>query len=420
MIARRPPAPVLLVAALLAAAHAQPTLDEGDEIETVSGKRLPELGPVTPRTLPQGRWTDAAEPAAERSVDLVGARLLDVPADYVRRTREGLGLVFHRRYRQARAHFRQLDADVPGTGISGTVDALVWQALMLENFDFRYDKQYNVANTAAIRELEQALKDPAHQAWEHFQLAGLKGVEAIHMVRHGTYMGALNRAFEAMDHVQNARTVSPNYTDLGLAEGMYNYWRTIVTMSSKLLPSFGDNRALGLAQLAEVEQHGIFLQEPATLALAFSWIEERKYDEAIAACERNRASYPDNVINNLLLGSAYTYKRRYGEATEVYEHIIKTAPDNNRVYYFLGITQVRQGKVPEGIKTFERYLASDHLEGWQKSNAHFRLGQARYRQKDYAGAEREYRAAIKVDGHRASKRALDRMLTLRKEGKLSW
>lgn len=404
---------------LLGVAHAQPTIDDGDEIETVSGKRLPELGPVSPRALPQGRWTDAA-PGASQSLDLIGARMLDVPPEYVRRTREGLGLVFHRRYRQARAHFRQLDEEIPGTGISGTVDALVWQALMLENFDFRYDKQYSVANTAAIRGLEQALKDPAHQAWEHFQLAGLKGVEAIHMVRHGTYLGALNRAFEAMDHVQNARTASPDYTDLGLAEGMYNYWRTVVTMSSKLLPSFGDNRALGLSQLAEVEKNGIFLQEPATLALTFSWIEERKHDEAIAAGERNRAKYPDNVINNLLLGSSYTYRRRYDEAVKVFEHVIQTAPENNRVYYHLGVTQVRQGKVDDGIKSFERYLASDHLEGWQRSNTHFRLGQALYRQRDYAGAEREYRAAIKVDGHRASKRALDRMHTLRKEGKLSW
>lgn len=414
MIGRR----VLALAWVLApTAHAQPLFDEGDEIETISGKQLPELVPSDRPDLPAGRWTDASGTA---TLDEVGAKVLDLPPEYVRRTRDGLGQVFHRRYREARAHFRQLDADFPGTGISGTVDALTWQALMLENFDFRYDKQYAVSNAAAIDGLVAALKDPRHQAWEHFQLAGLKGIEAIHMVRHGIYLPALNRAFEAMDHVQASRAAAPSYTDLGLADGMYNYWRTVVTMSSKLLPSYGDQRALGLEQLRQVEQNGVFLREPATLALAFSWLEERKFAEALSACERNRKKYPDNVINNLLAGSSYTFLGRYDEALAVYDHIRRTAPENNRVYYFLGLTQVRKGQVKEGIASYERYLQSDYLDGWQRSSTHFRLGQARYRLKDYAGAERDYRAAIKVDGNKAAKRALDRMIELRKEGRITW
>jgi len=398
-------------------AAAQPIFEESDDIETISGKTLPEMAPVGPRGLPTGRWTD---PAIAGSVDDAGAAMLDLSPEYVRRTREGLALVFHRKYREARQHFRQLDADIPGTGISGTVDALTWQALMLENFDFRYDKQYGVANAAAIKGLETALKDPRHQAWEHLQLAGLKGIEAIHMVRHGVYVSALNRAFEAMDHVQSARAASPGYSDLGLADGMYNYWRTVVTLSSKLLPSFGDQRALGIAQLQEVEKSGIFLREPATLALAFSYLEERKYSEALAACERNRKIYPDNVINNLLAGSSYTFLGRHDEAIAVYQHILRTAPENNRVYYFLGLTQIRKGLVADGIASFERYLKSDHLEDWQRAATHFRLGQAHYRAKDYAAAEREYRSSHKIDGNKSAKRALDRMIELRREGRIAW
>lgn len=407
-----------LVASLLAIpSMAAPPDDEEDAIESLSGKPLPELD--TSR-LPEGRWTQDNAQEPPESAAQAGARMLGVSPDYVRRTRAGLELVFQRDYKAARQHFRKLDADEPGTGISGTVDALVWQALMLENFDFRYDRQYNVSNKAAIDGLEQALKDPAHQAWEHFQLAGLKGVEAIHMVRQGSYVSALNRAFEAMDHVQSSRAASPSYTDLGLADGMYNYWRTVVTLSSKMLPSFGDHRALGLRQLQEVEKTGIFLREPATLALAFSWIEERKFAKAAAACERNRARFPDNVINNLLLGSSYTFLRRYDEALKVYEGIIETSPDNNRVYYFMGLTKSRMGKTDEGIAHLERYLASDHLEDWQRAYAHYRLGQAYYRLKEYGRAEGAYRQAIKIDSHRPAKRSLDRMKTMRKEGRISW
>lgn len=399
---------------------ADPDPDPGDDLESVAGKRLPEIDSSVSKSAPRLTRSPAIGEIDEAALDKVGAEVLGLPLDYVQRTRRGLELVFHRKYREARRHFRELDADHPGTGISGTVDALVWQALMLENFDFRYDKQYVVANKEAVKGLELALKDPAHQAWEHFQLAGLKGIEAIHMVRQGTYMGALNRAFEAMDHIQSARKESPDYTDLGLADGMYNYWRTVVTMSSKMLPSFGDQRAVGLEQLHAVEREGIFLRQPATLALAFSWLEERKFKKAAEACERNRSVYPDNVINNLLTGQSYTFMRRYDDAIAIYEHIRKTAPDNRRVYYFYGLALVRKGDTQQGVEMFEEYLSSEHLEDWQISATSYRLGQAKYRLRDFSGAYASYRAAVKANGNKSAKRAMSRMEDQRREGRISF
>lgn len=384
---------------------------EDMDIEGVAGKRLPEIDGV------QGA---AASKQAEDALVKRGAKALGLPEDYVRRTRVGFAKVFERDYKGARQHFVKLDQDHPGTGISGSVDALVWQALMLENFDFRYDRQYEVANKKALDDLKVALQSPEHQGWEHFQMAGLMGVEAIHMVRHGTYLPALNRAFEAMDHVQSAREAAPDFTDLDIADGMYNYWRTVVTMSTKFLPDFGDNRALGIRQIQNVQDNGIFLSDPATLALAFTWLEERKYDQAVGACRRNEARYPNNVINNLLLGQALLYQRHYDDSIAVFKKIQAVAPENNRVHYYLGLATLRKGQPKEAIQHLERYLASDHLEGWQKASGHYRLGQAHYRLKAYKSAEYHYKLAVKETGHKASKQAIDRMQDLRKQGRISY
>jgi tetratricopeptide (TPR) repeat protein len=392
-------------------AFAQEPPDDA-QLETVSGQKLPQLRTDTPAIV--------SREAADLQAVLQGSRVLGLPSEYIVRVKEGFGLVFGRQYPAARTHFAKLEKDYPGTGIATSVEAMIWQALMLENFDFRYDKQYEAANMAALATLQVALRDPKHQAWEHFQMAGLIGVEAIHMVRHGSYLPALSRAFEAMDHAQKAREAAPDFVDLDLADGMYNYWRTVVTLSSKMLPDFGDQRALGIQQMQNAQRSAFFLGDPATLALAFSWLEERDYHKAYLACAANRTIYPDNVINNLLTGQSLVYLRRYDEAIAVYRKIISDAPDNNRVYYHLGVAYGRKGDHRSAIQNLERYLASDHLEGWQRSTGHYRLGQSHYSLKAYKSADYHYRLAVKVDGLKAAKVALERMEQAKKEGKIQY
>ena len=395
---------------------------EDMDIEGVAGKKLPDISGSN-RT-PDTRWTvDDMADIDKRpypNIVYVGARALDLEPEYIGRTRDGFAMVFNRDYKGARKHFVTLDQDFPGTGISGSVDALIWQALMLENFDFRYDKQYQVSNDKALRDLRQALKEPGHEGWEHFQVAGLEGVQAIHMVRQGSYLPALNLAFDAMDHIQAAREAAPDFTDLKLADGMYNYWRTVVTMSSKMLPDFGDRRAEGIAQMEEVQDGGIFMSEAATLALAFSWLEERQYKKALTACARNRRAYPDNVINNLLVGQTYIYTRRFDSAISVFNEIREDSPENNRVYYYLGLAHLRKGAPQVALRHFERYLASDHLEGWQKASGHYRLGQSHYKLKAYGSAEYHYKLSVKETGYKPAKRALDRMKQRRRDGKIDF
>jgi predicted Zn-dependent protease len=223
-----------------------------------------------------------------------------------------------------------------------------------------------------------------------------------------------------MDHAQKAREASPDFLDLDLADGMYNYWRTVVTMSSKMLPDFGDQRALGLAQLERVSQSGVFLADPANLALAFSWLEERDYKKAANACAAGRRKYPDNVINNLLSGQTYIQLRKYDEAIAIFNDIIEDAPDNNRVYYFMGLAYLRKDEAATAVQHLERYLASDVLEDWQQGTGHYRLGQAYYRLKSYAKAESHYTLAFKANGLKPAKAALDRMRDLKKAGKISY
>jgi tetratricopeptide (TPR) repeat protein len=227
-------------------------------------------------------------------------------------------------------------------------------------------------------------------------------------------------AFEAMDHIEQTRKMAPGFTDLKLADGMYNYWRTVVTKSAPVLPDFGDHRQEGIAQMQEVEKTGVFLAPPATLSLAFTWAEEADHHAALVACLRNYREYPDNVINNLVLGSVHIANKKYDSALKVFDEILVDDPKNKRARYWRGLTLQQSGKLVEAEADYKAYLAFDYMEPYQRSQAHYRLGQVYYRQKKYAEAEAELQTSIKLDGNKGAKAQLDKMKAARKEGKITW
>jgi tetratricopeptide (TPR) repeat protein len=343
--------------------------------------------PTTPKS-PYGEFKMDADASIEevttrpyRNTAYLGGDVLNLDPQYVHEVQEGLEKLYRREYTGARNHFEAVDKAFPGTGVAAVNDVLVWQALMLENFDFSYDKRYWTSSARARKELDVAVKADGGQGWVRLLYCGVSGIEAIHTMRQSQYTKALNLAFEAMGHLQKARESSPAFPDLMLADGMYNYWRTVVTMSSKVLPDFGDHRAEGIEQMQSVESAAIFLGSPTTLALAFTWLEEGDMKRAMSACQRNRKSYPHNIVNNLVTGTTYVAMKQPAKALAVFDAILKTDNDNKRVRYWRGVALFKMDKFSEAEAELRTYLSFDYMEKYQRAAANYRLGMTLQRQK---------------------------------------
>ena len=141
---------------------------------------------------------------------------------------------------------------------------------------------------------------------------------------------------------------------------------------------------------------------------------------ASMACSRNRSKYPDNIVNNLTCGMIYTTDRRYADAHAVYDRILAVDANNSRVHYWRGLTYLKQNQLDPAKAAFTTYLASGHLEPYQRSYAHLRLGQVQARQRHYALAVQSYQAAVKVDGNKQAKAAIAKLEERKKEGKITW
>lgn len=403
-------------------AHAEP---EDDDAEKMVGGTLPPLSGA-PRS-PVKEFDDEHKPTLDElkarplpNEAYVGAQMLDLDPEFVNAVQVGLDQMYQRDYNGARDTFEAMEETFPNTAVGAVIDMLVWQALMLENFDYKYDKQYWTSSKAARGALDKAMAEPGNESWEHLLMAAVLGVESIHTMRKTQYLSALNLAFQAMDHIEKSRKANPDFIDLQLADGMYNYWRSVVTLSTNALPDFGDERVKGIEQMQQVERAGVFLAPMATLSLAFSWMEENDYKQAAQALARNERRYPDNIVNNMVTGTNFIYMKRYPEALERFAKIEKTDPKNMRVHYWKGVALLRSKKHDEAMSSFKTYLGYEHLEDYQKSWTLYRIGQVLRSKQQWGEAYESFKQASQVDGHKAAKAAMDRLKKRKKDGKIDF
>lgn len=378
--------------------------------EAAERRYVPAVGPRSPIAT-QADLSATADDGRYPARVYEGARQLGLSLEFVHYCREGLDLLFQRRYRDTRTWFTELQQEFPGTAVQPIAEVLVYQSMMLENFDFQYDAQYKDASKRAKAELTASAAVPGNDGWEQFMLAGMVGLEAIYAARQGRYLAALPLAFEAMQHVEGTRAAAPTFVDIQLADGLYNYWRSVIATWSSVIPDIGDRREEGIRQIQAVEAGGIFLATPATLAMVFSWLEEKRYDDALASCLKNRKKYPNNLINEQMTGFTYLYLKRYEEALAAFEHVRKIDSSNKRVGYYRGVSLYRLNRFDEARVELETFVAGDIDDNERRAMGHFRLGQVYEGLARFDDAALQYRAAVKLGDIKDARVALDKLVS---------
>jgi tetratricopeptide (TPR) repeat protein len=323
----------------------------------------------------------------------------------------GVELIYQRNYKGARDRFAALEQRWPGTGVAAGAQVLVWQALMLENFDFRYDRQYRTSLEVARGQLEQQLQRPGNQAWENFLLGGLFGVDSIHSMRKEDFLVALQRGYDAVRFIAESRRLAPAFADPALGEALFQYWSAVISHQSKALPDLPDRRAEAVQQMRRIEGQGIFLSAPATMALTWTWLEEERWDLALETALRNHRAWPDNIILALVLGRVHANAGRLSDAEQIYLSVTRKAPENQRVHYYLGRLYLRWKKNPEALASLDHYLAFPDLDRRAQAEGHFQRGRALERLSRPAEAMQSYQEAWKLGRVEGARRRLEKLQT---------
>ena len=327
---------------------------------------------------------------------------------------QALSMIYARDYRGARQAFSDLHRSHPELAIGNVGRMLIFQCLMLENFDYRFERQYESHAALAMRDIEAAQQVPGNEAWEHFLKGGVLGIQAIHEMRKGDFVSSLRKGLEALGSLRALEATAPDFVDPDLGYGLFFYWRTVIGKQSPLIPDGEDRRAQGIALIEKVERQGAFVAPGATLALAYIYSEQGKSRKASSYSRRLKVRYPNNVINGLLHTRLLMRMRRYSKALQSIDHVLSVDTDNHRVHYYRATVHLRQNELDKALSAINVFLEMPLEEDARAFGSH-RKADIYFRQGNYTQARKFYKEAVSINGYAPSKRRLNRIAQMNRQ-----
>ncbi|MBJ93179.1 MAG: hypothetical protein CMP23_01750 [Rickettsiales bacterium] len=339
--------------------------------------------------------------AEARSRDLSGRGFsgenpLGVHRAEFRFAQEGMELIYLRRYDAALQEFEVAGIEFPDSPLGPLGRSLVYQAMMVENYDYHWDATYRSEFAETQERLRLAMRSRANRSWIYFMYAVHLGVDAMYDVRRSEYISALNKAWDAMEYIKKLHRREPHFHDAKLALGLYNYWRTAITEQVPYLPRFGDRREQGLKQMREAREQGFLCSAPASVALTYSYIEGKKWAEATAEAYWAKKRFPDNIINQMTLARVHRYKKEFKTALAAFQEVLQVDPNNKRVHFHIGETWFKSRKSNKQARTsYQRYLDTEPPAEF-KAHTYYRLGLLERRTRNYDAAIDWLRKSVEV------------------------
>ena len=331
-----------------------------------------------------------------------GARWLQMSVDFVWSCWEVMNSLYQRDYKGLHGVVERVKKQYPDSGVAPVGRALMWQVLMLENFDFKYEMQYKSSFDIARQDLERARLQPGNDAWENFLMGAILGVDAIHELRKEDFLDAINQGYEAMKFIEMAKKQAPYFVDSQLGDGLWLYWRSLIASNVPGVPVFADERPQGIEMMQLAERESVFLRPAASHALVYTWIEERKMKTALMTAKHLQDFYPNNVINLQVLGRVQMYQRQYKAAEKSFQRVLLLSPKNQRVHFYLARLYMRMQQNQKAEEHIDTYLTFD-LSDYHKGYAYYFKGHIHYRQKEYKKAKKAYEQAWKVNKVKGAK-----------------
>lgn len=276
----------------------------------------------------------------------------------------GRDLILGRKYDEAIAHFKKIENDTPDSTLGTFGQMAVWQSKMFENFDFRYDKEYQDLSAKNKEIVDRVLKNPDSSAWDLFLAGASAGIRGFYLMRKDQVLRALSEANIARKALERTLQKDPNFSDVYLGLGMFDYWRSVFTNRFKFLPFFSDKRAQGLAEVEKAMKEGRVVGTLAQASLAFCYYEGRQNARAIALLTDLLKKYPENVIFKNILGDIYASQRNFVEAHKMFDAVLNAHSDINLPRFFKAKTYFMAGDYAEARKWYEAFIAHKPTPEW--------------------------------------------------------
>jgi Putative Zn-dependent protease, contains TPR repeats len=324
----------------------------------------------------------------------------------------GQNLIFNRKYDEAQKYFTKLAFKYPDSPLGSFGLMALYNAKMFENYDFSLDAPFveELGRNQVL--IEKILNNKDASAWDNFLCGASSGLSGFYFIRKDKAMAALKESSRAKKCLERALEKDPQFLDVYLGLGMYDYWRSVFTNSIKILPFFKDRRPEGIAQIQKAIDEGSVANTLARAALMFVYQQDGKSKPGLEVAEQLDKTYPNNVIVLVNKGQFLSRLGKHPEAQATLDQVLKIDPKISVALYFKALDFQRWNKPEEAKRLFEDYLKTQPARAWQ-AYAYYNLGHLALREGNKEKAMEYFKAGYKADDN--DPRNLKMILKLRKE-----
>lgn len=270
---------------------------------------------------------------AVAAVTVFGADLQTLPRDMNELIGQGIRLIYLERFAEASEVLGRIAKKYPDHPAGYFFQAAALDAVMQFYASDRHEQRFFELCDRAVRVGEQYLRSHPNDVWASFFVGGANGFKGTYEARYERWISAFRNGYEGVSIFQKIAAQSPEFADVGMGIGTYNYWRSRLMKTLWWMPGVEDKREQGIQELRKTMERGVYTKEGAASALMWVLMEEKRYADALLVTERMLAQYPKCRVFLWAQGEALYRLGRYKEAEEVFLYLLDTveaeADDNH-------------------------------------------------------------------------------------------
>ncbi len=247
---------------------------------------------------------------------------------------QGLEHSINEKYDAAISLFSECAQEDPADPAPHFFLATIWQSKMMDFETQMWNDTFLVEIERTIHLCETWLSTQPDNPDIQFYYASALAYKSFHISRQGQYLTGLRLGFQAVERLNEIVSRDSCYYDAYLGIGSYLYWRSYLTRKLTWLPFFRDQRENGIELIKMSYEHGTISKWAALSNLAWIYIKEERFEEAITWAEAGLANFSNSRFFLWPLGDAQFYKEDFASALATYNQLLQsvTAEEFNNRY----------------------------------------------------------------------------------------
>jgi hypothetical protein len=216
--------------------------------------------------------------------------------------RQTLQATYNLNLAEARRSAKSLQTRFPDHPVGFLMEAeTYWWEAQSDPGNKAIERSYQIAQELAVDRGEKALQARRYPETEiNAYIASAHGSKArFQLTQHGAGFGTVRTGMRAHSYAEKVYRADPNYIDILVGIGAYNYFAdrvpTIIKPFAWLLGASGDAE-LGFQQMRTAIDKGRYSRTEGRIVYFTALMKDKQYAEALRVVERMQADYPNNYV----------------------------------------------------------------------------------------------------------------------------